>query len=134
MQELKPTQMPPSVKASGGSAIAGSQPRELTALELTNTGTAKQPSSVPTLTPPQSSGSGVTATWMSDQRINALWSINESRNVWVGVTNIGWKKLADNSDSAIMSLTILAAHARLAQTRYDYFEGDDGKIAQCYIW
>jgi hypothetical protein len=133
MQELKPTQMPPA-KANAGSTIAGSQPRELTTVELANISTERT-GSMPSFAPPQGSeNGGVTATWVSDKRINALWSINENRNVWIGVDGIGWKKLADNSDSAIMALTILAAHARLMQSRYDYFEADDGKITQCYVW
>lgn len=133
MQELRPTQLPPT-KVNGSSTIAGSQPRELTTDELSVT-TTKQAASIPTFAPPQGSvNGGVTATWLSDKRINALWSINENRNVWISMDGIGWKKLADNSDSAIMALTILSSYARLMQARYDGLESDDGKITECYVW
>ena len=56
-------------------------------------------------------GAGVTA-WLNDKRITGLWSINQNRNSWVYVNGIGWKKLANNSDSAIVALSMLSAHAR----------------------
>ena len=86
-------------------------------------------SGMPTLTPPQgmSAGSNITA-WANDARVNALWSINQNRNAWIGVANLGWRKLANNSDSAVVALTMLAAHARETQSSYSYREEADGMI------
>ncbi len=72
--------------------------------------------------------------WIADQRVSALWSINQNRNVFMGVAGVGWKKLANNSDSAIVALTILASHARATQSRIDYREEADGMVHECYVW
>lgn len=72
--------------------------------------------------------------WLADKRVNALWCINQNRNVWMGVTGIGWRKLANNSDSAIVAFTTLASHARATQSRIDYREESDGMVHECYIW
>jgi hypothetical protein len=72
--------------------------------------------------------------WLADKRVSALWSINQNRNVFMGVTGVGWKKLANNSDSAIVALTVLASHARSTQSRIDYREEADGMVHECYVW
>lgn len=66
------------------------------------------------------------ATWLGDKRVNSLWSINETRNAWVGVAGIGWKKLSNVSDSAIVASTVLASNAKQTQTRFDYRKEADG--------
>ena len=77
--------------------------------------------------------SGVTA-WQNNKRISALWSISENRNSWVSVAGIGWKKLANSSDSAIVALTMLSAHAREKQSPVYYREESDGMIHEMYVW
>jgi hypothetical protein len=76
---------------------------------------------------------GVSA-WQNNKRITGLWSINENRNSWVGVDGIGWKKLANNSDSAIVALTMLSSHAREKGSAVDYREESDGMIYEMYVW
>jgi hypothetical protein len=78
-------------------------------------------------------GGGVTA-WVNNQKINALWCINENRNSWVGVAGVGWKKLANNSDTAVVALTILGAHAKQTQGPVNYREEADGMIHEMYVW
>jgi hypothetical protein len=63
-----------------------------------------------------------------------LWSIAETRNAWVSITGIGWKKLANTHDSALLALTILGAHARQLQTAVDYREEADQMIHELYVW
>jgi len=70
--------------------------------------------------------------WHNNKRITRLWSINQNRNSWVGVSGIGWKKLANNSDSAIVALTMLSAHAREKGSVVNY--RSDGMIHQMYVW
>ncbi len=76
---------------------------------------------------------GVSA-WQNSKKFNALWSINQNRNSWVGVEGIGWKKLANNSDSAIVALTMLASHARAKGSSVNYREESDGMIYEMYVW
>ncbi|MFT7724792.1 MAG: hypothetical protein QM788_18495 [Roseateles sp.] len=92
----------------------------------------------PTLTPDSLNASGdgdggITA-WNNDKRVTALWSMNQNRNAWVHVNGVGWKKLANNSDSAVMALTLLGAHAKQAQAPYNYRDEADGMIHEAYVW
>jgi hypothetical protein len=73
-------------------------------------------------------------TWQNNKKINALWCINQNRNVFVGVPGIGWKKLADNSDSAIVALTMLSAHAFEKGSIVNYRDEGDTKIHEMYVW
>lgn len=72
--------------------------------------------------------------WQSNKKINALWSINENRNSWVGVTGVGWVKLANNNDTAIVALTMLGADAKLTQGTVHYRQEADGMIHEMYVW
>lgn len=72
--------------------------------------------------------------WQYGKKINALWSINENRNSWVGVTGVGWVKLANNNDTAIVALTMLGADAKLTQGTVNYRQESDGMIHEMYVW
>ena len=74
------------------------------------------------------------STWVNNKQINALWSINQNRNSWVGVAGVGWVKLANNSDSAIVAFTILGASAKLTQTAVNYRQEADGMLHEIYVW
>ena len=114
MSDTIPTQDPPS---TGVTATAGAD-------------------SAPSLLPSAaaSGNDGGTAAWLGDKRVSALWGINQNRNSWVHIAGIGWKKLANNSDSAVVALTILAAHAKQSQTNYSYREEADAMIHETYVW
>jgi hypothetical protein len=94
----------------------------------------------PTAEPPASVGGaavagGVGATvWVSGKKINALWSINQNRNSWVSVAGVGWVKLANNSDSAVVALTMLGANAKLTQGTVNYRQESDNMIHEMYVW
>lgn len=96
---------------------------------------AAEPSTVP---PSATVAQGVTAggvtAWVNNQRINALWCINENRNAWIGVAGVGWKKLANNDDTAVVALTSLGASAKQTQTAVNYREEADGMIHELYVW
>jgi hypothetical protein len=106
--------------------------------QLGNTVSAE--TSAPTAKPPASVGGaaaagGVGATvWVNGKKINALWAINENRNSWVSVAGIGWVKLANNSDSAIVALTMLGANAKLTQGTVNYRQESDNMIHEMYVW
>jgi len=75
---------------------------------------------------------GVTA-WQNNKRITALWSINQNRNSWIGVSGLGWRKLANNSDSAIVALTMLCSHARKKNSVVNFRE-EGGMVREIYVW
>src|SRR5262245_5600701 len=72
--------------------------------------------------------------WLSNRRINALWSNTQPRNSWASVTGASWLRLAPDSDSAVTALTILAAHAKQTQSRVNCQTGADGTIKEIYVW
>ncbi len=94
----------------------------------------------PTASPPSSAlaaaaAGGIGATvWVNGKKINALWAINENRNSWVSVAGVGWVKLANNSDSAIVALTMLGADAKLTQGTVNYRQESDNMIHEMYVW
>jgi hypothetical protein len=94
----------------------------------------------PTAEPPALAQAGgdagaIAATvWVTGKKINALWVINENRNSWVAVAGIGWVKLANNSDTVIVALTMLGANARHTQGIVNYRQESDNMIHEMYVW
>lgn len=72
--------------------------------------------------------------WVNGKKINALWVINQNRNSWVSVVGVGWVKLANNSDSAIVALTTLGVDAKLTQGTVNYRQESDNMIHEMYVW
>lgn len=133
--EAMPTAPAPFLEERGGTLVEEAHPIETL---LAETAAAAAPAA-PTEHPPAAALAAVeeveaVGAWLTDKRVSALWCINQNRNVYMGVTGVGWKKLANNSDSAIIALTTLASHARATQSRIDYREEADGMIHECYVW
>jgi hypothetical protein len=76
----------------------------------------------------------ITTTWLNNQKVTALWSIAENRNSWAALSGSGWAKLANNSDTAVVALTMLAAHAKQLQTVVNCRQEADGMIHEIYAW
>lgn len=77
----------------------------------------------------------VTAALVSNKHFTGIWSANQPRSAWVYVDGgIGWKQLADSSDSALAALNLLAAHAIAGGRVVNYVDGADGKIHEIYVF
>ena len=50
------------------------------------------------------------------------------------MAGVGWVKLANNSDSAIVALTMLGANAKLTQGAVNYRQESDAMIHEMYVW
>lgn len=154
MPDSKPRNGLRSSATGGGTALADAPTAPSTRF---GGGTVAPPSTAnaPTLRPPMkastnaastaasatraASGSasavqGAATVWVNNQTINALWTINEDRNSWVGVAGVGWTKLANNSDTAIVALTILSGNAKDGQRPVNFRQEDDGMIHEMYVW
>lgn len=80
-------------------------------------------------------GGAVGAGWQTNKKVTGLWrACGNDRNSYMYVDGIGWRKFADNSDSAIMAFSIIAAHAKTTGKGANYYEGDDGKVNTIYVW
>lgn len=89
--------------------------------------------SAPTLPISGGVAAGVGA-WQNNKQVNALWTINQDRNAWVGVVGVGWKKLAGPNETAISAMTMLVAHARATNSIINYRDESDTLIHEVYVW
>ena len=129
-----PTRIAPSEKAGeyAASGAEASQPSEALLKEARDSKieTEAKPSQMPSGEAMQ----GITAAvWHSEKTITGLWSSNNDRNVYVAIADVGWKKLADNSDSAVMALTTILSHAFQTNRKASLME-EEGQIRQIYVW
>lgn len=115
-----------------------SKPEQELPSSTSTTTAAATTGAAPTAEPPEGAGVGASAigatVWVNNKKINALWSISENRNSWVGVAGVGWVKLANNSDSAIVAFTMLGANARQTQGNVNYRQESDNMIHEMYVW
>ena len=134
MSKSVPTQMPQAAQESTHSLTGQSKPEDLSSFDVIAAVAASAPSA-PSLDPPVTiKNDQAVSAWLNDKRINATWCISENRNVWVSVAGVGWKKLANNSDSAIVALNVLATHPRQMNSPVNYREEADGMIHEMYVW
>src|SRR5262249_52554930 len=92
-----------------------------------------QGGSAPSLPPPQGAV-GAGDPWDYNKRIDGLWGVGQTRKAGGQVLGRRWVKVGNNSDSAIVALTALAAHAKFTQTTCNYRQGGDGLIHEIYVW
>ncbi|MEU4602560.1 hypothetical protein AB0F43_06245 [Kribbella sp. NPDC023972] len=92
----------------------------------------------PTLTPPTAGEvaveAGVAATWRSSVKIDALWSIDQTRNAFVHIVDVGWRKIYNGRDGAFQALVSLASQARQTNRIVNLREEADGMIYEIYVW
>jgi hypothetical protein len=95
----------------------------------------------PVLTPPGISthadvdvSASITGTWRQNVVVTALWSINETRNAWIHLQNIGWKKIFNSRDGAFTTLVTLASQAKQTNRPITCREESDGMIYEIYLW
>jgi len=103
-----------------------------TAVRVVGTNVSLQ---APSLRPGNAGGAGaVSATWQSNVHVMGLWSINQDRNCWVYLDNVGWRNLSGASESGLVAMNMLAAHACQLGSTTSLYEEDDGRISQLYVW
>jgi hypothetical protein len=128
--EAAPTALPPAEGGEGAIAVGDARPdRFTTAGDAVGEGAGAQAAAGR-----QAAATDGVTTWVGDKRVSSLWSINQVRNSWVGISGVGWIKLSNASDSGIVALTMLAASARQMQNRFDYRQEGDGMIHEVYAW
>jgi hypothetical protein len=122
-----PTQQPPNLGSAARSAMQGETTRQRYA------GGAAEMLSTPTL--PISGGVAASVgAWQNTKKVDSLWTINQDRNSWVGISGIGWKKLSGPDETSISALTMLFAHARATGSTVNYRDESDALIHEVYVW
>jgi hypothetical protein len=130
-----PTSLPPGGDAQGAAVTGDAQPLDLSASELAFAVNAGG-SAAPALEPPAAAldMKAMTSVWVNNQHVSGLWCINQNRNSWAAFGSAGWQKFANNSDSAIVAFTLLAAHARDSQGIVNFRTEADKMIHEIYLW
>ncbi|MBX3638149.1 MAG: hypothetical protein KF683_22485 [Rubrivivax sp.] len=88
----------------------------------------------PTLQVAADGAAAAIGAWNNGKRITALWTINQNRNSWAHVDGVGWKRLSTASESGVVALTRLAAHARERNSVVNYRDEADGMVHEIYVW
>ena len=97
--------------------------------------------SMPTLAPPPPAASSsiqgataVTGTWRTGQKVVGIWCVDETRNTWILVEGLGWRKLFNGRDGAFGALSTLAAQARQTNRPISFREEADAMVYEIYVW
>jgi len=75
-------------------------------------------------------GAGV---WYSNKKVVGLWTIAQTRNAWVNLSELGWKKFYSGSDSSIVAFNIIAGSALEKQSLVNVLIEND-QIIEIYAW
>jgi hypothetical protein len=71
--------------------------------------------------------------WTGSKKVTALWSVNQAKNAYARISDVGWQKLADNDGTAVEALNILTSHAR-EHNRNVNARIDKNRIVEIYVW
>lgn len=135
-----PTLTPPGAgETKGGGGVGTSKP---TISDAAAAGAAEAAPQGPTGAPPggaamtnaMATTDGITGAWHNGVTVNAMWSADEIRNVWMSVVGVGWRKLYNGADGAFTALTILASQARQTGKAINYRDEADGMVHEIYLW
>jgi hypothetical protein len=75
-------------------------------------------------------GAGV---WQNSKKVLGLWTKAETRNAWVNLSDLGWKKFYSGSDSSITAFVMIAGSALEKQTLVNVLI-DNEQIVEIYAW
>ena len=75
-------------------------------------------------------GAGV---WYTNKKVVGVWTIAQTRNAWVNLSDLGWKKFYSGSDSSIVAFNILAGTALEKGTLVNVMIEND-QIVEMYAW
>jgi hypothetical protein len=148
MTTRKTTRAPKAEQASPDTFALEEWPHDLSPREIalvradsaaiTNVGVAAgSTGSVPSMSPPGTAGGAAAqaaGATISGQQVTSLWAEATNRNSWAHLETAGWKKLSPLTDTGSTTMTLLAAHARAAQSAPYLSENPAGTIDVMYVW
>jgi C1A family cysteine protease len=70
--------------------------------------------------------------WERNNRVLGLWTINQDRNAWAYLTNLGWKKLSSQNDNIFFDMLAQLTAAKASNRRVDIRQ-ESGVIAEIYV-
>ena len=70
--------------------------------------------------------------WERNTRITGLWTINENRNAWAYVQNLGWRKICNDKDNIFFDMLTQLIAAKAGNRRVDFYQ-ENKVIKQIYV-
>lgn len=137
MNQLTPQELPPGEEEA---YAEDASPKELLPEEAEKFVELYEAEMEPVETPPETAEVAINeeilseSTWYTNKKITRLWLKNQDCNSWATVSGLGWRKLANNSDSAVVALTMLVSHALCTKSNVHVNEDSAKKITEIYVW
>lgn len=133
MADTKQTPMTPPPAAEA--AAADGRPDAAMAL---NGEVTTAPAGTPQQTPPEETAAlgadeGITV-WISNRKVMGLWTNSANKNSWINIQGLGWRKIYPGSETAVVSMTMMAAHARAENRNVNVRVDDDNAVHEIYVW
>jgi hypothetical protein len=128
----KPVTLPPTE----GTVTVEGRPDE--SIGLPGADVIEAVTGVPQLIPPEETvtigaDEGITA-WLTNRKILGLWTNSAPKNSWINIQGLGWKRLFTGSDTTVVCMTMLAAHAREAGRNVNVRIEADNMVHEIYVW
>jgi C1A family cysteine protease len=70
--------------------------------------------------------------WLNNKTITGLWAIDQDRNAWAYVADVGWRKIAADNDNIFFNLLAQLVAAKAARRPVNIFVGQN-MIKQVYV-
>lgn len=128
----KPVTLPPT---EGGVTVEG-MPSD--SMGLPGSDVIDVTAGAPLLSPPEEiltagADEGVTA-WLTNRKILALWTNSATKNSWINIQGLGWRRLFPGSDATVVCMSMMAAHARAEGRNVNVRLEADSLVHEMYIW
>lgn len=72
--------------------------------------------------------------WLTNKKIVRLWTNSSNKNAWIGIKDVGWRKLFNANESTVVCMTMLAAHARAENRNVNVRIESDNLVHEIYVW
>jgi len=133
-----PTDLPSSAASNSSMLTAEPQPQPLLPASKTENGKSAATNATPfdsiaefeKAQAEEAVGAGV---WYTNKKVVGLWTIAQTRNAWANISDLGWKKFFNGSDSSIVAFNIIAGSALEKQSPVNVLIEND-QIIEIYAW
>lgn len=138
-EQTRPTMDPPPQVIQDGTTASDSRPVMTSETEFRTEVGGEITTSGPRLEPPQLAtgtreAEGVTAATWHTGVVTAQWAIHETRNAWIQLSGLGWRKIFNGRDGAFQALVTLAAQSRQTGRQIHVRVDDDQMVHEIYLW
>lgn len=70
--------------------------------------------------------------WQNNRRVIGLWAVNQNRNAWVYIQNLGWRKISPDNDNIFFDMLAQLIAAKAASRPVNFYEVNS-VIKQIYV-